>query len=208
MVSLELPSFYPIVDAGLCAARGVNPGDLAEACLRGGAKILQLRVKQGPDSEFLSLADRLRAATQKSGALLIVNDRLDIALMCGADGVHVGQGDLPVDAVRQLVVSGALVGLSTHDRDQVDEALQTTADYVAVGPVFITDTKATGYEPRGLDLVSYAAHRGKPVVAIGGISLDRARAVTDAGASAVAVISDLLSGDPEQRVRAFLAALR
>lgn len=186
----------------------MDPVALAAACLRGGAAILQLRVKHGSDASFLTLADQLRTATRRCGALLIVNDRPDIALMAGADGVHVGQEDLSVDAVRGLVGPSALVGVSTHDEAQVDQALTTTADYVAVGPVFGTETKATGYEPRGLSLVSYAAHRGKPIVAIGGISIDRAAKVISAGAASVAVISDLLSGDSEERVRAFIAALR
>jgi thiamine-phosphate pyrophosphorylase len=120
----------------------------------------------------------------------------------------VGQDDLPVEIVRGLLGRDAIVGLSTHDRPQVDAALATSASYVAVGPVFGTSTKDTGYEPRGLDLVRYAAGRGKPIVAIGGITLERAPEVMAAGASAVAVISDLLTGDdPEARARAFLAAL-
>ena len=206
MFPLELPALYPIVDTDLCAARGTDPIALAEACLRGGAKIVQLRAKQGTDAAFLSLADRLRTATRQYGAVLIVNDRPDIALMSGADGVHVGQEDLSVDAIRRLLGPAALVGISTHDQAQVDEALTTSADYVAVGPVFSTETKTTGYDPRGLSLVRYAARGGKPVVAIGGITLDRAAQVAEAGASGIAVISDLLSGDPEERVRSFIAS--
>jgi thiamine-phosphate pyrophosphorylase len=204
----DRPALYPIVDAGLCAARGLDPEALGEACLRGGAKIIQLRFKQGSDEAFLALADRLRTATRQHGGLLIVNDRPDIALMSGADGLHVGQEDLPVEAVRSLLGPAAVVGLSSHDEAQADAALSTTASYVAVGPVFTTETKATGYDARGLALVSYAAARGKPVIAIGGITLDRAPLVARAGASGLAVISDLLSGDPEARVRAFIAALR
>ena len=170
--------------------------------------MIQLRVKQGPDQDFLLLADRLRAITGEAGALLIINDRVDIALMARADGVHVGQEDLPVESVRRLMGPGALIGISTHDQRQADQSLRTTASYIAVGPVFGTGTKDTGYGPRGLQLVSYAANRGKPVVAIGGITLDRAPSVALAGASSLAVISDLLAGDPEERVRSFIAALR
>ena len=208
MSPFDRPTLYPIVDVGLCAARGVDPAALGEACVCAGAKIIQLRFKQGSDTAFLALADRLRTATREHGALLIVNDRPDIALMSGADGVHVGQEDLPVDAVRNLLGPAAVVGLSTHDEAQADAALSTTASYVAVGPVFTTETKATGYDARGLSLVNYAANRGKPIVAIGGITLDRAPQVARAGASGLAVISDLLSGAPEERVRAFIAALR
>ncbi len=110
--------------------------------------------------------------------------------------------------MRAIVGPDAIVGVSTHDRDQIDEALGGEASYVAVGPVFLTSTKDTGYAPRGLDLVRYAAGRGKPVVAIGGITLERAPDVVAAGASWLAVISDLLvGGDPEARVRAFVERL-
>jgi thiamine-phosphate pyrophosphorylase len=146
--------------------------------------------------------------TEDAGALLIINDRVDIALMARADGVHVGQEDLPVESVRDLLGPEALIGISTHDQTQVDQSLQTIATYIAIGPVFGTGTKETGYGPRGLELVRYAANRGKPVVAIGGITLDRAPSVARAGASSLAVISDLLVGDPEERVRSFIAALR
>jgi thiamine-phosphate pyrophosphorylase len=180
---------------------------VAHACLRGGAPLIQLRWKAGPTSDFLSLTDDLVRAARARGARIIVNDRADIARMAGADGVHVGQEDLGVEDVRAVVGERAVVGLSTHDRAQVDAALTSSASYIAVGPIFTTATKDTGYEARGLDLVAYAAGRGKPVVAIGGITIERAPAVIDAGASAVAVISDLLTGDVEDRVRAFVAAL-
>jgi thiamine-phosphate pyrophosphorylase len=127
--------------------------------------------------------------------------------MAGAAGVHVGQDDLGVEEVRAIMGERAVVGLSTHDRAQVDAALASTASYIAVGPIFATATKDTGYDARGLDLVAYATGRGKPVVAIGGITIERAPSVIDAGASAVAIISDLLADDVEDRVRAFVAAL-
>jgi len=178
------------------------------ACLRGGARLLQLRGKDDSSARLISLVDSLVAAAHPLGGRVIVNDRADIARMAGADGVHVGQTDLPVESVIELVGPRMSVGVSTHDRDQIDRALAGRASYVAVGPIFSTATKDTGYEPRGLELVRYAAGRGKPIVAIGGITLERAPAVVAAGASAVAVISDLLvGGDPEARVRAFLASL-
>jgi thiamine-phosphate pyrophosphorylase len=186
----------------------LDPGALAEACLRGGARLLQLRAKDEPSTVQLALADRLVARVRAAGGQLVVNDRADIALMAGAHGVHVGQEDLSVDAVRGVLGADAIVGLSAHTREQIDRALATSASYVAVGPVFETSTKATGYSARGLELVSYAAGRGKPVVAIGGITLERAAAVVSAGATGLAVITDLLTGeDPEARVRAFLREL-
>ena len=130
--------------------------------------------------------------------------------MSGAAGAHVGQDDLAPRAVRQTLGPGAIVGYSTHTTAQVEAASTEPVTYIAIGPVFGTRTKATGYEPVGLALVSDAARvsRGLPVVAIGGITLETAPAVIEAGASSVAVISDLLAGgDPAARVRAFLDAL-
>src|SRR5262249_53763581 len=136
------------------------------------------------------------------------NDRADVAKLTGADGVHVGQDDLPVDDVRRLVGAAAIVGLSTHDEAQVDRAIETSASYIAVGPIYGTSTKDTGYTARGLDLRRYAVARasGRRVVAIGGITFDRAPEVLAAGAASVAVITDLLTADPIARVRAFLTA--
>ena len=191
----------------MCDARGLEPCDVVGACLRGGARLLQVRWKQGNTSAFLSLADQIVRIARVHGARVIVNDRADIARMADADGVHVGQEDLEVEAARAVVGEHAIVGLSTHTREQVDAALSTSASYVAVGPIFTTATKDTGYDARGLDLVAYAAGRGKPIVAIGGITLERAPDVIAAGAAAVAVISDLLTDDIEQRVRAFVSAL-
>lgn len=196
--------FYPVIDLELCGRRGLDPRGLSRACFRGGARLLQLRVKGGSSAAFLALAEAVVADAQPFGAAVIVNDRADIARLSGAAGVHVGQDDLPPHAVRRLLGPG-VIGLSTHDERQVDEAL-ASADYVAVGPIYDTGTKDTGYGARGLSLVRYAAGRGKPVVAIGGIDLERARAVIDAGAAAVAVISDLLAGEPEERARQYVAA--
>ena len=204
----DQPAFrlYPIVDPDVCERRGYDPRAVAAACVRAGARVLQLRVKSGASRAFLALADDVAAVAREHGAALIVNDRPDVARMCGAAGVHVGQDDLPVDAVRHVLGDG-VVGLSTHDPAQVDAALASDADYIAVGPIFDTATKTTGYSARGLELVKYAAGRGKAVVAIGGIDLDRAPEVVQAGAASVAVISDLLVGRVEDRVRQYLHAL-
>lgn len=207
------PPLYPIIDTAVCRARGIAPLALAAACLRGGARVLQVRHKPAAADDgsqaFLELATELADRARAYGAMLIVNDRADIARLAGAGGVHVGQEDMPVDDVRRVLGTEATVGLSTHTEAQVDEALRTTATYVAVGPVFGTATKDTGYGPRGLGLVRYAGGRGTPIVAIGGVTLDNAASVIEAGASSVAVITDLLTGgDPEARVRAFRLALQ
>jgi thiamine-phosphate pyrophosphorylase len=183
--------------------RGRDPLALARACLRGGARLLQLRCKDETGAAFLELADALVAEARPAGARVVVNDRADIARMCGAAGVHIGQDDLPEEEVRRLLGPDAIVGVSTHDRAQVDRALAGAASYVAVGPVYGTATKDTGYTARGIELVRYAAGRGKPVVAIGGITLERAPEVLAAGAASLAVITDLLNGDSEARTRAF-----
>jgi thiamine-phosphate pyrophosphorylase len=138
-----------------------------------------------------------------------VNDRADVARLSGAAGVHVGQDDLTPAQARAVIGHHAIVGVSTHTLDQLDQALRESIDYVVVGPVFGTDTKATGYEAIGLEAVRAAAARTAarhvPLVAIGGITRDRSRSVLDAGAQSVAVISDLLTtGDPAARVRDFL----
>jgi thiamine-phosphate pyrophosphorylase len=199
---------YPIIDSDICRAAGLDPAAVARACLAGGARLLQLRCKTMPGGAFLALAEQLVLLCRRYGADLIVNDRADIGRLSAAAGVHVGQADLAVDDVRAVAGAGALVGLSTHDERQVDDALAGNATYVAVGPIFGTVTKDTGYPARGVGLVRYAAGRGKPIVAIGGITLERLEQVVDAGASAVAVIGDLLTGgDPEARTRAFVGRL-
>jgi thiamine-phosphate pyrophosphorylase len=199
---------YPIIDTGVCSAAGQDPATVAAACLAGGAPILQLRDKTGSSAAFLALADRLVQRASGSDSLLVVNDRADIARLSGAGGVHVGQDDLDVVDARRIVGPAAVVGISTHDEAQIDAALQSDATYVAVGPIFGTATKDTGYSARGLDLIRYAANRGKPIVAIGGITLDRLQSVMEAGASGVAVISDLLTtGNPDARTRDFIARI-
>jgi thiamine-phosphate pyrophosphorylase len=206
-----LPRLYAIVDAEVAARAGVSVAALARAYLAGGARFLQLRAKAATGRDFLAWADEIAADARSYDALLVINDRADIALMAGVPAVHVGQDDLPVEAVRRVLGPDALVGLSTHTPDQIDEALRLPISYVAVGPVFGTRTKATGYDAVGLDLVRHAAARSAgrvPIVAIGGITLDRARSVIHAGAESVAIITDLLTtADPEARARDYMTVL-
>jgi thiamine-phosphate pyrophosphorylase len=181
------------------------------AFLAGGARLLQLRAKTLPSAEFLELARFTVAAARATAAIVMVNDRADIARMAGAAGVHVGQDDLPAADARRLVGGGAIVGLSTHSVAQVRAAIEEPVDYVAIGPVFATATKQAGYEAVGLEMVAAAASiagaRALPVVAIGGITLATAPGVIAAGAASVAVIGDLLRDDPAAAVRQFCAAL-
>jgi len=207
---VTLSPLYPIVDVDLARRRGLDPVVLGEAFLEGGVSWLQLRAKSLESAELLELAGRLAAAAARRGAALIVNDRADVARMARASGVHVGQDDLPPAAARRVVGEAALVGLSTHDEAQVDAALAEPISYLAVGPIYGTASKEASGWPVGLALVEYAAKQAGalPVVAIGGITLERAPEVIGAGARAVAVIADLhVAGDVAGRVRAFLAAL-
>jgi thiamine-phosphate pyrophosphorylase len=148
---------------------------------------------------------------QPYGAMVLVNDRVDLAMMSGASGVHVGQDDIAPAHARRLLGPRAVIGYSTHTPAQLDAASAEPVSYLAIGPVFGSRTKATGYEPVGLAMVGEAARRSKglPVVAIGGITLETAASVVAAGASAVAVIGDLLVGEnPSARVAAYCHALR
>jgi thiamine-phosphate pyrophosphorylase len=203
---------YVVCDADVCARAGWTIGDFVSACFDGGARTVQLRAKSMPGRPFLEAVRDMVARAAAYRALVIVNDRADIARLALAGGVHVGQDDLSPAAVRPLVGRSVAVGLSTHTGAQLGAALNEPIDYVAIGPVFGTATKDTGYEPVGLTSVADAADRTAarplPLVAIGGITLDRASDVIRAGADAVAVISDLLAtGDPATRVREYLAAL-
>jgi thiamine-phosphate pyrophosphorylase len=201
---------HAILDVDVATAARWDVARLARAFLEGGAKVIQLRAKLLPSGRFLAHADDLVRAAEPYGASVIVNDRADLALVAGASGVHVGQDDLPPSAARRLLGPDATIGYSTHTVAQVDAAGAEPISYIAVGPVFGTHTKDTGYEAVGLALVAEAARRsqGRPVVAIGGITLERAPEVLAAGASSVAVITDLLSGgDPAARVAAYLKAL-
>jgi thiamine-phosphate pyrophosphorylase len=196
------------VDAA--AAAGWAPLALAERFFDGGATVVQLRAKQLASGPFLELADALVSCGRLYGAQIIVNDRVDVAVLSRAAGAHVGQDDLaPADA-RIRLGPDAILGVSTHDSSQFARATQEPASYIAVGPIFGTRTKDTGYAPVGLELVRAARRLGPdiPIVAIGGITLATAPAVLDAGATAVAVIGDLIGhGDPASRTRAYLQTL-
>lgn len=209
--SLNPPRLYPIVDADVCAAAGRAPFDVAQAFLAAGVRWLQLRCKNMPSGAFLELTQQVIEVSRANGGLVIVNDRADIVAMAGADGLHVGQTDLSAVDSRAVIGTGPILGLSTHTVEQWELAVTEPVSYIAIGPVFGTGTKATGYDAVGLtvvkDAAGFAATHGLPTVAIGGISLDNAASVIDAGAASVAVISDLLKGDPEARCRQFLNLL-
>ena len=201
---------HAILDVDTAERAGWAPADLGRAFLDGGATWIQIRAKRLPSADFLELCDSVVRSAEPHRATVIVNDRADLARLSAAAGVHVGQDDLTPVAVRRLLGPAAIVGCSTHTTDQFAAALLESVSYIAVGPVFGTSTKETGYEAVGLELVSAAAARvhGRPLVAIGGITLDRVPSVIAAGASAVAVIGDLLAAnDPAKRVAAYIRVL-
>ena len=169
--------------------------------LAGGVDVLQLREKDGPDAEIVEAAERFRRACDEHGALFVVNDRPDLALAAGADGVHVGQDDDAVPAVRAQVGDDVAIGLSTHSREQLADALAGDADYVCVGPVYATPTKPE-YPAVGLELVRHAAAvADRPWFAIGGIDGANVREVAEAGAARIVVVRAIPDA-PDPRVAA------
>jgi len=205
------PRLYAILDVDLTAARGIAPMAVLEQWLDAGVRLVQLRAKTFETGPFLTLADEALRRTRLAGARLIVNDRADIAAMAGADGVHVGQDDLSPTAARAVVGSSAWVGVSTHNDGQVEAAVREPPTYLAIGPVYATRSKVRPDPVIGIEGVRRAAARangaGLPLVAIGGITLDRVADVISGGATAVAVISDLVTSNPGGRAREFLSAL-
>jgi thiamine-phosphate pyrophosphorylase len=181
---------------------------LLDAALGGGCDLLQLRDKDADDDTLLDAADRFRDACDRYGALFVLNDRPELALQCGADGVHVGQDDLPVDAVRRLVGPEMLVGLSTHSPEQFDEGLRSAADYLSAGPVWETPTKA-GRPATGLELIRHAAVVAtKPFFAIGGIDESNIGEVVGAGAPRAVVVRAIRdAADPGAVAAALRGAL-
>lgn len=191
---LVLPKLCAIVDAGTLQRHGVELRAFAEELRDAGVRLLQYRDKLGAPQEVLRAAEVIsRVFGGVDDALLVMNDRADLALLAGWHGVHVGQEDLPVTDARKVLAAGRLVGVSTHTDEQVRAAEAAGADYIAVGPVFGTSTKADAEPVVGLEGVRRArARTRKPLVAIGGITRANARSVVDAGADTVAVISGLL----------------
>jgi len=201
------PFLYPIVDAAALGGRSVT--EVVRALAEGGARLAQLRAKGVADGALLPLAREATSAAREAGITLVVNDRADVARLVGADGVHVGQDDLPPSACRAVLGTGALVGLSTHGPGQVEAGRGEPVDYLAVGPVFPTRTKRDPDPVVGLALVRRArALWTGPLVAIGGITPENARAVVEAGADGLAVVSAVLAHpDIALAVRRFRRAL-
>jgi thiamine-phosphate pyrophosphorylase len=190
---LQLPPLYAILDPE--QTEGRSPELVLRGLLNGGAKILQLRVKNMSPRDFLQLARQAREATRAFACRLIINDRLDIALACAADGVHLGQEDLPLAPARKLM-GEKIIGISTHDLEQARAAERGGGDYIGFGPMFGTSTKETGYSARGVDMLrEIRAAVALPIVAIGGISENNVTQVWQAGADSAAIIGDILHAE-------------
>lgn len=176
---------YVMVSVNLCQDNSLR--EVARASLAGGAEAIQLREKDTPDDVFLAVAAELRSLTDETGKLLIINDRPDIAAIVGADGIHLGQNDLPITEARRLLRPGAIVGRSTHSIQEARSAINEGADYIAVGPMFKTNTK--NRPPVGPELLTevFSQEIPLPVVAIGGITAENTAEVVRAGAKCVAV---------------------
>ena len=190
---LEPPPLYAILDPEQIKARAAET--VLRELLEGGIKLIQLRAKAMTPVDFLRLACTTRTLTRLYSCRLIVNDRVDIALACEADGVHLGQEDLPLHAARKLM-GDRIIGISTHSTEQAKEAEDGGADYIGFGPMFGTATKATGYSARGPEMLRQVREAVSiPIVAIGGIAEANVAEVWQAGADSAAIISDLLGAD-------------
>ena len=212
---LQLPKLYAITDTQLS---NYTHAEIVQRLLAGGARLIQLRDKEASAKELLDAARECLPLTRAAGAKLIINDRVDVALTADADGVHLGQDDLSVEEAREILEAGKIIGLSTHSLEQFQAGLRTSADYLAVGPIYTTTTKANPAAVVGLELLAAARSvTDRPIVAIGGITVERAPEVMAAGADSVAVISALypwpekleLASKPAitGQVRKFLVAL-
>ena len=205
-----VPRLYPIVDAAFFSTTE-SLALFAEELFAGGCTLLQYRNKSGNARVMLDQARELRKrlrATAPHAPKLIMNDRADLCLMAEFDGVHVGQDDLLPESVRSIIGPNCWLGVSTHNPEQVEEANRTSADYLAIGPVFSTSSKDKPDPIVGLEGVRRARSlTRKPLVAIGGITRANAASVIEAGADSVAVISDLLQ-DPRKSAEEFFRVLR
>lgn len=185
----KIKGLYCVIDSAWVELSAA--GDSAKKLVEAGVEIIQLRAKDEGSRAVLKAACAVREAT-KGKAIFIVNDRLDIALLCGADGVHLGQNDIPLTEARRLMPS-AIIGVSTHNLEEARRAESLGADYISFGPIFQTKTKKDADTPKGLESLGVLApHVSISIVAIGGITSGSAIPVLEAGASAVAVISDIL----------------
>lgn len=192
----ELPKVYPLTDVRLS---GISHVAQVERLIDGGAKLIQLREKYFAPKDFFADAEKALEVARRNDVKIIINDRVDIALALKADGVHLGQDDLPPEKAREILGENAIIGFSTHNIRQAVEAINLPLDYIAIGPVFATSTKENPDEIVGLEGVkNVRAKIGDfPLVAIGGINFENFHSVLDAGADSAAIVSGIVS-EPEK----------
>jgi thiamine-phosphate pyrophosphorylase len=190
-LNLKLPSIYPITDTRIS---GLSHAEQVEKLIAGGATLIQLRDKHASPSEFYEAAKAAISIARHHNAKILINDRVDIALALKADGVHLGQDDLPPEKAREILGADAIIGFSTHTLEQVKSALTLPIDYIAFGPVFPTITKEDPDAVVGLDQLKLIRSliKNKPLVAIGGIDETNVKSVLSSGADSAAVISAVL----------------
>lgn len=202
----EALRLYLVTDQGLMRDRPL--ADVVAEAVQGGVSCVQLREKQLGTREFLAQALILKALLAPQGIPLVINDRIDIALACGADGVHLGQNDLPADEARKLLPPGVFIGWSVESMDDVRQSAALPVDYLGVSPVFSTPTKTDTKDPWGLEgLAVVRAATRLPLVAVGGIHAGNAREVLRAGADGLAVVSALCAADDPRAAAATLRSL-
>ncbi len=203
-----IPSFYPIIDGSLVTFADME--NISSAIMDGGAKIIQLRAKGLSSGDFLESARIIRKITKDRDVIFIVNDRVDIALTVDADGVHLGQDDLPVKEARRLLGSDKIIGCSTHNLREALEAKKLPIDYISFGPVFPTKTKQDAQTPKGIKGLSEIRKAVDiPIVAIGGITETKMIHVLKEGADSAALISDILtSQDISKKVKRLISIVQ
>ncbi|AEF93352.1 Thiamine-phosphate pyrophosphorylase [Desulfotomaculum nigrificans CO-1-SRB] len=191
-----IPDYSLYVITGESFSKGRSTEDVIRQAILGGATVIQLREKEYCGKELIRVGKLLRDMTREMGVTFIVNDRVDVAFAVDADGVHLGQDDLPIEVARQILGPDKIVGISAGNMDEVLAAQARGADYVGLGPVFATGTKSDAGEAVGLDLVKQVCARATiPVVGIGGIKANNAAQVIEAGAAGVSVITAVVSAD-------------
>lgn len=201
-------SLYLVTDRNLSLGRPIE--DVVLAAVRGGVTCVQLREKECSAGEFLDLALRLKSELNRRGVPLIINDRLDVALAADADGVHLGQSDIPLQMAKRISAGRLLIGISASSVEEAIKAESGGADYVGISPVFSTPTKTDTADPQGLDGIRKIRQAVKiPIVGIGGLNASNAGQVIRSGADGVAVVSAIVSApDPEKAARALLREIR
>lgn len=205
-MNLKLPKIYPVTDVRIS---GISHAEQVEKLIRGGANLIQLRDKSASPRDFYVSAENAIAIARKNGARIIINDRVDIALVLRSDGVHLGQNDLPPVYARKILGEEAIIGFSTHTLEQAIAAIELPIDYIAFGPIFSTQTKENPDAVVGIDgLMRVRAAIGDfPLVAIGGIKSVNLRSVFESGADSAAIVSDLISDADRisQKIKELLA---